>query len=295
MGIFSANAQTITAPLGQSLTITNAVDVTGGGLNILLNNDFKIGGIKVLSNKGSNNVFVGDNTGTAITTGSANSFIGFSSGSSNTRGSSNIFIGVNAGSSNNIGSSNLFLGSNAGYSNTGGNFNTFIGPSSGVTNSTGSSNMFLGYQAGYFNTIGANNVYLGTNAGSQNTSGSTNVFIGLNAGNNNVSGASNTFVGVNSGSPVAINLTNSAAIGANASVTASNTIVLGNAATTVTGVGLGTGLSGLKFANLTSAASPVITSGNNKVLSVDEVGNVILVSLANGVTTNGVNGPRAEN
>ena len=31
LGIFSANAQTITAPTGQNLTITNPVDVTGAG------------------------------------------------------------------------------------------------------------------------------------------------------------------------------------------------------------------------------------------------------------------------
>ena len=290
LGIFSANSQTITAPVGLPLTITNAVDVTGGGLNILSNTDFKIGGIKVIGNKGANNIFVGENTGTGITSGNANAFIGFNAGSSNTSGAGNVFIGVNAGTANLGGNSNLFLGSNAGATNTSGNLNTFIGPSSGVTNSSGTGNMFIGFSSGYYNTTGGDNVMLGISAGSNNSSGSANVFIGSNAGINNITGAGNTFVGVNSGSTVA-SLSNSTAVGANASVTASNTVVLGNAATTITGQGLAAGTSGLKFANITSA-STAGTGGANKVLSVDAVGNVILVGIV-GATTTSV-GPVAE-
>jgi len=295
LGIFSTNAQTITAPAGQPLTITNAVDITGGGLNILSNNDFKIGGIKVIGNKGTNNIFVGENTGTGITSGNANAFIGFNSGSNNTNGASNVFIGVNAGNSNVGGSSNLFLGSNAGVGNLSGNLNTFIGSSSGVTNSTGNGNMFIGFSSGYYNSTGGDNIMLGISSGLNNTSGSTNVFIGSNSGYNNTTGASNTFIGVNSGSPVNANLINATAIGANATVSTINTLVLGNAATTIIGAGLAANNSGLKFANLSSASTPVTTSGANKVLSVDGTGNVILVSLAGGVTTTGVGSPVAEN
>jgi trimeric autotransporter adhesin len=288
----SSIAQTITAPTGQSLTITNAVDVTGGGLNILSNNDFKIGGIKVLGNKGANNIFVGENTGTGITSGSANAFIGFNAGASNTSGGSNVFIGVNAGSSNVGGNSNLFLGSNAGVANISGNLNTFIGPASGVTNSSGSGNMFIGFSSGYSNTTGGDNVMLGISAGVNNTTGSTNVFIGSNSGINNTTGAGNTFIGVNSGSTVA-GLSNSTTIGANSSASASNTVILGNAATTITGQGLAAGNSGLKFANLTSgsAATPV---GGNKVLSVNATGDVVLVALSGTQTINSVGGPTVE-
>ena len=118
LGIFSANAQTITAPVGQSLTVTNPIDVTGGGVNILIDNEFKIGGIKVLSNKGTGNIFVGGYTGDAITTGTYNSFIGFGAGQRTTSGVQNLFIGVTSGTFNTTGSYNSFLGINSGYSNT---------------------------------------------------------------------------------------------------------------------------------------------------------------------------------
>ena len=127
LGIFSANSQTITAPVGQSLTITNAVDVTGGGLNILTDTEFKIGGKKVIGNKGSANIFIGENTGTAISTGSTNAFIGYAAGAANTTGSRNLFLGSQAGLVNIGGNDNAFLGLNAGSQNTSGSSNTFIG------------------------------------------------------------------------------------------------------------------------------------------------------------------------
>ena len=45
LGIFSANAQTITAPVGQSLTVTNPIDITvaGGTMNVPSDGAFKIG------------------------------------------------------------------------------------------------------------------------------------------------------------------------------------------------------------------------------------------------------------
>ena len=294
LGIFSANAQTITAPVGQPLTITNAVDVTGGGLNILTENQFKIGGKKVISNKGYQNIFVGENTGNAITTGANNSFIGTNSGSGTTTGGGNIFYGINAGYANTTGNDNAFFGSNAGVGNISGNNNIFFGGSSGISNNIGTNNTFIGFQSGYANTSGNLNLALGVNAGYNNTTGTRNTSLGPFAGFNNISGGDNTFIGADAGSPMGSNLSNATAIGSYSSVTTSNTIVLGNAATTITGSGLASG-SGLKFANLTSASTPVTTSGANKVLSVDGTGNVILVSLAGGVTTTSVGGPTAEN
>lgn len=234
IAVIGINAQVITAPVGVPIQIGNEVNVTGGGLNIKSGTDFKIGGIKVLSNAGSNNIFVGENTGTAIGIGTANAFIGLNAGKSTTTGGSNVFIGVNAGFSNVGGNSNLFIGSNSGFTNAGGNFNTFLGPSSGVSNTSGSSNMFLGYQAGYSNTLGADNVYLGYNAGSANITGGTNIFIGSNSGVGNISGSSNTYIGVGANGTAA--LTNATAIGANANATASNSLVLGNGANVGIGI-----------------------------------------------------------
>lgn len=307
LGILSANAQTITAPVGQALTITNSVDVTGGGLNILADNEFKIGGVKALSNKGTNNLFLGGNSG-SINTGANNAFIGFNSGASNTSGASNLFLGSYAGYSNTIGVANAFLGVSAGEQNTTGSANMFLGLSAGSANQTGSSNTFIGINSGksstssgnsfigtnsgFSNTTGADNTLIGSGAGYFNTTGGQNLFLGTNAGFNVTTGSGNVFIGYGANSTINA-ITNSVAIGANTLVSTSNTIVLGNAATTITGQGLGAG-SGLRFANITSASTPG-TGGSNKVLSVDATGNVILVGLTGGAGTSSVGGPVAEN
>ena len=264
LGIFSANAQTITAPVGQPLTITNAVDVTGGGLNIMSNNEFKIGGLRAIATPaGTYNVFVGPNTGLA-TTGLYNIIVGGDAGVSNTTGAGNSFLGAFAGNQNVGGTLNMYFGINAGRLNVGGNYNTCIGP-----------------QAGYQNTA-SNNTFIGYSAGSNNTTGTDNLIIGYNA------------------QPASGGLTNAIAIGSGAVVSASNTMVLGNNVTTVTGAGLSTG-SGLRFANITNAstATPGPTGTNGKVLSVDGSGNVILVQITtplNGTaTTQSVGGPVVEN
>jgi trimeric autotransporter adhesin len=288
LGIFSANAQTITAPTGQNLTITNPVDVTGAGnsVNIPVDGAYKIGGTAFLKVNGTN-FLIGDNTGNSLTTGSYNFFQGSYSGFVNTTGQYNVFSGVNAGRSNTVGNYNVFSGGNSGYNNTSGNGNMFFGTYAGFGNTTGSNNNFSGSNAGYSNTSGDLNVFFGQYSGYSNTTGSNNVFLGGSAGNVNTTGSGNTFIGfAATGAPT---ISNSTAIGTSASVTTSNTIVLGNAATTITGQGLGAGLSGLKFANL-SSGSATTAVGGNKVLSVDGSGNVVLVALTAG-TINSVGGP----
>ena len=325
----STKAQTITAPTGQSLTITNAVDVTlpTGSVNVTSDGSFNIGGLKVLrtlgtnnlfvgpntglSNTGANNVFIGGSAGQANTTGTGNLFVGGYAGNLNTTGYSNFFMGISAGEQNTTGYGNLFVGSGAGVANTSGIGNLFLGTTAGRLNGSGNSNIFIGSSSGfssanvdgntfmgtssaYSNSSGASNSGVGQNAGYSNTTGSQNVFIGHSSGFAMTSGALNTFIGASSDVTVASGLTNSTAVGANSRISVSNTVILGNAATTVTGTGLGAGLSGLKFANLTSgsATTPV---GGSKVLSVDGTGNVVLVALTTGtVNSVGGNGPVAE-
>ena len=329
LGIFSANAQTITAPVGQSLTVTNPIDITvaGGTMNVPSDGAFKIGGTNVLSNKGADNIFLGINTGIANTIGSQNAFLGKNAGQANTQGTYNVFIGFqagqgntlgnsntmiggNAGASNTIGEGNFFMGYGAGFKNVSGNNNIFMGKAAGTENISGEYNTLVGFQAGAnstltgntmlgantgYNVTGTNNVLIGAGSGFNSTTGSNNVFMGNNAGLSNGSGSNNTYLGNVAGG--AAGISNATAIGANSSVATSNTIVLGNAATTVTGTGLAAGLSGLKFANITSA-SAAGTGGANKVLSVDATGNVILVGLtatSGTVGTTAVGGPVAEN
>lgn len=311
LGIFSANAQTITAPVGQSLTVTNPIDITvaGGTINVPNDGAFNVGGFPFLmaktggssvligSNAGNNtmtgiqNVFFGSNSGSSITTGVNNAFFGFNSGRANTTGKQNMFLGTNSGISNTVGDNNNFIGFYAGQANTTGTENTFLGTYAGYANTTGQYNSFIGFYSGIENTTGNQNLFLGIAAGRNSTVGNSNSFIGTNSGYSNTTGSNNTYIGYFAQGTAA--LTNATAIGANASVTTSNTIVLGNAATTITGSGLGSG-SGLRFANLTSASSAG-TGGSNKVLSVDANGNVILVGLTGGAGTSSVGGPVAEN
>ncbi len=187
---------------------------------------YNIGGNRVLSNPGQDNLFAGLNTGIANTSFS-NSFFGSNAGRSNATGSSNSFFGANAGFSNTAGS-NSFFGSSAGRVNTTGSSNSFFGNLAGFDNTTGFSNAFFGSSAGGNNTTGANNSALGSSAGNTNTTGSGNVFIGFGAGRNSSTGNNNIFIGNTSGTVnAATQVTNSIGIGNNVSVSASNTIVLG--------------------------------------------------------------------
>ncbi|PWK21423.1 hypothetical protein LV89_03716 [Arcicella aurantiaca] len=292
LGILSANAQTITAPVGQSLTITNAVDVTGGGLNILTDSEFKIGGKKVLSNKGTDNVFIGEGTGLS-NTGTSNTFIGKEAGLVNTTGYINLFLGTSAGVSNSSGSANTFIGAGAGRFNTVGGNNLYIGTNAGSANAIGNASTFIGLNSGANSTSDFNS-FLGAASAEVLTSGVNNAGIGVYAGKNLTTGYNNTFIGFSSGVAVGSSgISNSTSIGANAAATLSNTVVLGQAATTITGQGLAAGASGLRFANLNSSSATVASGGSPKVLSVDGSGNVVLVALAGGATTTATN-PIAE-
>lgn len=175
---------------------------------------YNIGGSRVLSIAGTENLFTGAGAGTANTTGTFNSFFGANTGQNNTEGASNSFFGARAGRNNTTGGSNLFLGGDAGVLNTMGNSNVFVGQSSGFNNSTGSGNSFVGINSG-FNNTGGSNSFFGLNAGSSNTTGSSNTIIG-------------SFANVGSGA-----LTFATAIGAGAVVNTNSTVVLGRGADTV--------------------------------------------------------------
>lgn len=213
---------------------------------------YNIGNSRVLGVAGTNNTFAGFGAG-PVNTGANNSFFGRSAGFDNTSGAQNTFLGSFTGANNTTGSENSFLGSGAGDTNTTGNLNSFLGKSAGTANTTGSSNTFIGRESGLTNTTGFFNTFAGRNSGDANTTGFQNTFFGANAGGANTAGNNNTFVGFNAGdangacgennntligyntsisclfSPVS----NSVAIGAGATVDASDTIVLGTGSTHV--------------------------------------------------------------
>ena len=199
------------------------------------------------------------------------------------------------------GEGNVIMGIGAGQNNVNGRLNTYIGHQAGL-NALADSNTFVGYQAGFSTTTGKSNIFFGANAGRGNITGNRNTFVGWNAGpslsngDNNVylgyssgqhdRGSYNTFVGQGAGvlTATAEPLFNATALGANAQVSLSNSVVLGNQAN----VGIGTtapksklevvndesGRSGLRLSKLTSYNEPALNT--NQFLTVNEQGDVVL-------------------
>lgn len=198
-----------------------------GGANVFnATTQFDLAGERILGGAaGTDNLFAGRNSG-AANAGLSNSFFGTNSGRLNIA-SNNSFFGAFSGEINTSGASNAFFGGGSGTSNTTGRVNSFFGSSAGSTNSQGNFNSFFGGQSGVLNSTGTNNTFLGYNAGATNSTGSRNTLVGVNSN-----------VGAN-------NLTMATALGADAYVTQSNSLVLGsingvNGSSSDTRVGIGT-------------------------------------------------------
>lgn len=260
---------------------------------------------------GARNSFFGSAAGKLNNTGAANAFFGGVAGQSNTSGSNNSFFGESAGQANTSGQMNAFFGTSAGAANTTAHFNSIFGTFAGLTNSTGEHNSFFGFQAGrvstgdnnsffgsgagqsnesgifnaFFgsisgvnNTTGSFNTFYGHGAGAANTTGSANTFVGRHAGNSNTTENNNTYIGHQAnGVPGIFNAT---AIGANAIVTQSDTLVLGTLAMTVQVPG------NLSVANSFSANGSNLTNLNANNISTGTLDNSRLgvVPIANGGT-----------
>ena len=178
--------------------------------------------------------------------GSSNTAIGSVALEGNTSGHDNTALGTVALNANTTGNYNTAAGAGALAKNTSGFGNTAVGHNSFSANTTGYANVGVGEDALLFNMDGHDNVALGASSLSNNTNGSSNMASGnlalrLNTTGQsntasgtvalqyNVTGNNNTALGFNPG-PLAANpnLTNATAIGANAIVSASNQIVLGD-------------------------------------------------------------------
>jgi hypothetical protein len=176
---------------------------------------------------------------------------------------SNTFAGESAGENNTPipsggafqGQYNSFYGFRAGRANTTGCCNSYFGAFAGGSddfNPTGSNNTAVGHTAGI--RAGSNNTYLGGNTGRLMTSGSFNTMTGHSAGSEALpfTGTYNTFLGAHSGpapSPDTPGFTgalqNATAVGAFATVTQNNSLVLGSingihGASATANVGIGT-------------------------------------------------------
>jgi hypothetical protein len=236
VGFFAGNANTTANDNSFFGAFAGEVNTTGT-LNAFFGKD-----AGKANTTGGGNSFFGARAGAANTTGTSNSFFGTNAGDSNTTGIDNAFFGNGAGASNTIGARNAFFGERAGTSNTTGTENAFFGNGAGLSN-TGNNNTFVGMVAGQANSTGNGNSFFGSGAGDNNTTGSNNSGVGRHAGFGNVLGSRNSYLGVNSDSTDG--LLNATAIGNQAFVTQSNSLVLGsingtNGATADTNVGIGT-------------------------------------------------------
>lgn len=181
---------------------------------------------------GSNNTCVGNEAGYTYTSGSDNAYFGKSAGYSNTSGSYNTFVGTNAGKTVISSGNSTFVGFEAGLNQRASN-NTIVGYQAGLCNSStgqsgANSNSFFGYKAGFDSYDGIENTFMGHQAGMSNTTGDHNVAIGSGAGVNNASGLNNIFIGLASGANSGPGYNASIALGANARVTASNQLMVGD-------------------------------------------------------------------
>ena len=285
--------QNTTAPQASANFNVSGNGTIGGNLNVggalslnivNANTQYNLGGSRVLSSPGTNNLFVGLNTaatgptgidnsyfgnfaGNASTTGDANSFFGVSAGFNN-QGTANSFFGRSAGFQNTIGDRNSFFGVQAGRDNTDGFQNSFFGWQAGIGNGGGERNSFFGAQAGLNNTGGGGrNSFFGANAGGGNTTGSFNSFFGERAGDANTIGSSNTAIGTGA-SFASPNLFNATAIGAFARVATDFTMVLGNPNAGINVViganGSGNGFNNTRAARLNVFGGPLWTSNGWK-------------------------------
>jgi hypothetical protein len=102
-----------------------------GNLTISSNQWYGINNNRILSNPGTNNIYVGINAYSTSSTGSRNTHLGYNAGN-----------GVSGAADD-----NTFLGNNTGVRVTTSDYNTFVGSESGSNVTTGHSNTLIGYKA----------------------------------------------------------------------------------------------------------------------------------------------------
>jgi hypothetical protein len=163
-----------------------------------------------------------------------------------------------------------FLGF-SGNSTSSSSYNTGVGSSALKSLTSGFGNSSFGYISLYENTNGSYNTAAGSYALLYNSTGSSNTAVGFEALDHNTSGSNNTAVGEQAGPDLgSANLSNATAIGANATVSQSNSLVLGQTSAGSPGashvnVGIGTATPATTMeisVNAPSALGPTLTLTN---------------------------------
>ncbi len=156
----------------------------------------------------------------------------------------NVFIGELSGNATSSGTFNTAVGGRSFENNTTGFYNTAMGNSSMEFNITGTHNTAIGHASLLNNTAGISNTAIGTQS-LVNSVGNNNVGLGYGSGTSLNAGNDNTFIGYNTSAGVSP-ITNATAIGANAVVSQSNSLILGN--NTNVGIGISSPMTKLHVA-----------------------------------------------
>ncbi|HLF64605.1 MAG TPA: tail fiber domain-containing protein [Saprospiraceae bacterium] len=202
------------------------------------------------------------------TTGWGNTALGHAALPFNSTGFVNTAVGRAAMFNNTIGTHNTAVGNFALLNNTEGLRNTAIGNLALFVNDTSDENTALGASALIVHLTGDRNTAVGHNALGLDSTGYYNTAIGVGSLQSNVVGNSNTAIGY--AADVGYDsLTNAIAIGANALVNKSNSLVLGNGAH----VGIGT----------SDPDTTLHVVGSIKMVDGNQATGRVMISDANGV------------
>jgi collagen type VII alpha len=304
--------------VGYSVVIGNSAGRNASGAGSIVSIGYRSG----YFNSGAANVFIGNRAGEDNSSGLLNTYVGDQAGANATTGAYNTILGGYAGRFLTTGSHNVIMGFYTASSNFAtGNFNVIIGDSAAGSISSGYENVILGAKAGRNGTQARSSVVIGYEAGISTGAGiaEENVIIGDSAGITNSAGDQLLLLGA-SADVASGSLANATAVGANAMVGASNSMVLGsingvNGATVSVNVGIGTttpatsleidgGLS-LDSADVTCSANFTLTVGNRSYIRIASTVNPgsAVATLSNGLAigqvlviestaTGGVNGVR---
>ncbi|HRJ86566.1 MAG TPA: tail fiber domain-containing protein [Ignavibacteria bacterium] len=184
---------------------------------------------------GSDNMFVGENSGNFSLNGPLNTAFGNNTLTDLTSGHSNAAFGLQALMRNTTGIENSAFGVASMTQNTTGSFNSAFGTNSLRNNITDTGNCAFGYNSMGGLNFGSYNSAFGYNSLFSNSTGNYNSAFGSGALENNSTGSYNTAVGVNAGSIITTG-NNLVCIGYNSqpsSGTVSNQVTLGNSSVTV--------------------------------------------------------------
>ncbi|NOT52556.1 MAG: hypothetical protein HOP10_14905 [Chitinophagaceae bacterium] len=229
----------ITMGIATAYNNTTASHNIAIGTNSLYNQSFSNAGVAY----NSWNMAIGDsalfsNNPTSLANGFGNTAAGHMAMRDNTTGFQNTAIGYSAMANNTTGRDNTIIGADAFDLATSGSFNTATGRAALGNSASATDNTAIGYGT-LFNSTGSGNTALGISAGDAVTTGTFNTFIGRN-----------TDVGVG-----ASGITNASAIGNEATVNASNTMVFGNNSVNKWGFGVNTSAANiLEFNNAITTA-----------------------------------------